>query len=312
MSIEIRKKGKSKLFYLAYSFRDNEKVRKIRKYLGSNLSEIELKEKRKQFEEIIRKQVEDYKKIKDPLHTVLSREEIKQIEELISRGRIKIDHLAEKDWLKFTELFTYDTNAIEGSTVSFIEVKNILEKNGWPDKSKWEISETYGVAEAIKYIRETEDRLSLGLIKELHRIIFKNSKQFAGKIRGAGIEVAVVDSLGRVLHRGSPQKRVIVLLKGLVEWYNKNRNKYHPLVLACVVHNQFENIHPFQDGNGRVGRLLLNNILLKHGLPPVNIQLENRSEYYKSLQAYGDEGDLRPSIELILKEYKNLRRELEK
>ncbi len=312
MNIEIRKKGKGKLFYLSYSFRDNGKVRKIRKYLGSNLSKGDLKEKRKQFEETIRKQIEDYKKIKDPLHTVLSKEEIKQIEGLLSRGDVKIEHLSEKDWLKFTELFTYDTNAIEGSTVNFIEVKSILGKNQWPDKSKWEISETYGVAEAIKYIRKTKEQISLDLIKELHRIVFKNSKPFAGEFRRVGIEVAVVDSSGRILHRGAPQKKVLILLKELVNWYNKNKSKYHPLVLACVVHNQFENIHPFQDGNGRVGRLLLNSILLKHKLPPVNIQLENRSEYYKALQEYENIGNLRPSIELILKEHNNFKKELEK
>ncbi len=56
--------------------------------------------------------------------------------------------------------------------------------------------------------------------------------------------------------------------------------------LAAVVHNQFEMIHPFQDGNGRVGRILLNNILLKNGLPPLNIELRNRREYYSALQAH--------------------------
>ena len=77
--------------------------------------------------------------------------------------------------------------------------------------------------------------------------------------------------------------------------------------MAAVVHNQFENVHPFQDGNGRVGRLILNNILLKHGMPPVNIELKNRQEYYSALQAYEKEGNLRPTIELILKEYKKLK-----
>ena len=309
MHIEVRKRGKSKLYYLAHSFRDNGKVRKKRKYLGSNLSKDEIKKRKKETEEDVRKQLEEHRKIKDPLHTVLSKDEIKQIEALVSRRDIKIEHLSEEDWLKFTELFTYDTNAIEGSTVSFIEVKNILEKHEWPDKSKWEISETYGVADAVKYVRKTKDHLSLNLIKELHKIVFKNSKPFAGKFREPGIEVAVVDSFGRIVHRGAPQKKIVSLLKELVNWYNKNKSKYHPIVLAAVVHNQLENMHPFQDGNGRVGRLLLNNILLKHKLPPVNIELKNRPEYYKTLQAYENEGNLRPSVELILKEYK-LKRDL--
>ncbi|MFH1835681.1 MAG: hypothetical protein ABH851_05795 [Methanobacteriota archaeon] len=59
-----------------------------------------------------------------------------------------------------------------------------------------------------------------------------------------------------------------------------------------------------------VGRLLLNNILLKHDMPPVNIELKNRRRYYDSLQAYEKKGDLRPTIELILKEYKKLNKTL--
>ncbi len=62
--------------------------------------------------------------------------------------------------------------------------------------------------------------------------------------------------------------------------------------------------------HGRVGRLLLNNILLKHNLPPVNIDFKNRAEYYLSLQEYEKNHNLRPAIDLILKEYKILRKKL--
>ena len=92
----------------------------------------------------------------------------------------------------------------------------------------------------------------------------------------------------------------------------RNRKKYPALVLSAVVHNQFENIHPFRDGNGRVGRLLMVNILLKHGKPPIDIELRNRQEYYKALQAYETQGNLRPTIELMLKEYKSLKLMLKK
>ena len=90
-----------------------------------------------------------------------------------------------------------------------------------------------------------------------------------------------------------------------------NKKEYPEILLAAVVHNQFENIHPFADGNGRVGRILLNNILLKNNLPPVNIDLKNQREYYQTLQFYEKEGNIRPTIELILKEYKNLKKIME-
>lgn len=86
--------------------------------------------------------------------------------------------------------------------------------------------------------------------------------------------------------------------------------KYPALILGAVVHNQFENIHPFRDGNGRVGRILLNNILLKNGLPPLNIDFKKRIEYYESLRRYESDKDLKPTIDLFIKEYKSLDREL--
>jgi len=143
---------------------------------------------------------------------------------------------------------------------------------------------------------------------ELHRLVFKNSKTFAGHFRKHGEEVAVIDSIGRVIHRGAPSHNVTTLLKSLAKWYNEYKNEYPPIVLAAVVHNQFENIHPFKDGNGRVGRLLLVNILLKHKLPPVNIEFKNRTSYYNALQEYELNGNIKPTIDLLIKEYKKLKK----
>ena len=119
--------------------------------------------------------------------------------------------------------------------------------------------------------------------------------------------MVITDAMGNIVHRGAPSGHVVSLLKELVSWYNKNRKKYPPIVLAAVVHNQFENIHPFRDGNGRVGRLLLINILLKHRMPPLNIELKNRRKYYAALQEYQNNHNIRPMIELMLKEYKRIK-----
>lgn len=306
MYIEKRKvKGKTK-YYLVHSYRHQKKVKKIRIYLGADLTKKELEEKRKSSEGDIKKKIEYLTKIHDPYQTILSSSELKELKSLEPTGKIKLLHLSEGDWLKFSEAFTFDTNAIEGSTITEKEVENILERNEWPEKPKEDISETYGVAQAVRYIRKTREHISLKLIKKLHRIIFKNSKSFAGKLREKGVEVVVADASGNVVHRGAPSAKVASLLQKLANWYNKNKKDYPPLVLAAVVHNQFENIHPFADGNGRVGRLLLINVLLKNGLPPLNIELKNRREYYSALQAYQRKNDLRPMIELMLKEYKKL------
>jgi len=308
MYIEKRKEGKKIKYYLAHSFREGGKVHKIRKFLGKDVSNEELKKRVSKARKIILGEIKQYQIISDPLKVPLSGDEIKFVEKLEINQKLKVFHLSEKQWRLFSELFTYNTNAIEGSELEQKEVKEILEKGKWPKKSKEDIAETYGVNNAIKFIQETKEHISLNLIKELHKTVFKNSKSFAGNFRKEDEEVVVKDGLGNVIHYGAPQQRIVSLLKELIEWHNKNKKKYPGLILAIVVHNQFENIHPFADGNGRVGRLLLNNILIKNKLPPININFKNRKEYYSALQEYEKNHNIRPMIDLLIKEYKSLKK----
>jgi len=311
--VEIRRVNDRKKYYLAQSYRSNSKVRKARIFLGTDLSEEEVRTRAGKAAGRLEEKVRSAKRIGDPYRTALSPHEVEEITFLTTRIKVKLAHLSEEDWKNFTEEFTYDTNAIEGSTVSKKEVRQVLEDRQWPPKTKEEISETLGVAEAVRYIRKVEDTVSFELIRELHRIVFANSNPFAGETRQkSGIEVSVVDSQGRVVHQGAPAKQVDSLLRNLVRWYKENQGRYPALVLAAVVHNQFETIHPFQDGNGRVGRLLLINVLIKHRLPPLNIELENRKEYYEALREYQATGDLRPMLNLMLREYRRLRAALKR
>jgi len=308
MHIEKRKQKKRIKYYLAHSFREGSKVHKIRKYLGVDLKETTLEERKQKAEALILEEINKYKIIQDPLNVELSKKDLEIVKRLETKIPLKVSHLSEKQWRIFSELFTYSTNAIEGSKLNSKEVRDILEKDKWPDKSKSDIAEAYGVNEAIEFIRNTKEHISIEFLREIHKIVFKNSKSFAGEFRKPNQEVIVADSLGNVVHEGAPQVRVIALLNELVEWYNNHKNKYPALVLAAVIHNQFENIHPFADGNGRVGRILLNNILLKHNFPPMNIDFKNRAEYYASLQAYERKHDLKPTIDLFMKEYKALKK----
>ena len=311
MYLEKKKTRKGIRYYLAHSFREGNKIHKIRKLLGTDLDEEILEERIKKAEQLIKEEVEKYQIINDPLEKELSKEEIEFVERLQKENNFKVYHFSEKQWKLFSELFTFNTNAIEGSELTDKEVSQIIEKDKWPkEKSKEEIAETYGVDEAITLIRETKEHLSLDLLKKIHKVVFKNSKQFAGEFRQKWQEVAVMSSTGKIFHEGAPQSRVIGLLDSLVEWYNRHKDKYPALILAAVVHNQFENIHPFADGNGRVGRIILNNILIKHNLPPINIELKNRLEYYATLQEYEKNKNIRPTIEFLLKEYKATKKEL--
>ncbi|MEK6820200.1 MAG: Fic family protein [Nanoarchaeota archaeon] len=313
MYLEKRKTKHGMKYYLAHSFREGGKVKKIRVYLGTKLKKKVLKERQEKAKSLLLQQINSFKIIRSPINYKFTKRELELIKTLKAKSKFKIFHLSEEEWKAFTELFAYNTNAIEGSTITQSEVFGILKENRWPfKKPKEEISETYGIAGAVKHLRKTKVNLSLKLMRDLHKIVFENSKSFAGKFREKGVEVGVRDGEGNIIHLGAPSSRVISLLTELVKWYNKNRKKLPPIVLASVVHNQFEYIHPFEDGNGRVGRLLLNNILLKHKLPPVNISFKNRKKYYQTLRDFQKTGNIRPTIELILKEYKDLRKKLKK
>ena len=220
MYIEIRRVGKNKKYYLAHSYRKGKAIKKVKVYLGSNLSMSELKAKRSIAEAQINMKIKAVEAIHDPLKTVISPAELEELRTLEAKGKIRIAHLGEAEWTRFAESFTYDTNAIEGSMVTAQEVKEILERDRWPaDRSREDISETYGVAEAIRYIRGNKEHLSLKLIKRLHLIVFKNSKHFAGKTRKKGEEVVVADAYGNVVHRGAPSTKVQSMLLELVRWY---------------------------------------------------------------------------------------------
>lgn len=311
MYLEERKNKSGIKYYLAHSFREAGKVHKIRVYLGSNISPQVLEQRKTNATDLLNQQLNSFKIIRSPINYKFSKRELALVEKIKKKKDFKVFHLSEHDWTKFTELFTYNTNAIEGSTITKEEVFDILANNRWPySKPKEDISETYGVARAIDHIRKSKEHLSLKLILDMHKIIFENSKGFAGKIREKGTEVGIRDQEGNIVHLGAPSTRVKGLLEELIKWYNQNKNKLPPIVLATVVHNQFEYIHPFEDGNGRVGRLLMSNILLKNKMPPVNIAMEDRKEYYEVIRIFQKSGDVRPTIELILKAYKRLEKEL--
>lgn len=295
MYIERRKLGKDVKQYLVHSYRDKGKVKKIRKYLGRNLAKEELEKAKNSAKLHILKLLEELNT--EVFLFTLTKNQIEKLNKFDEK--ISIMHLDQKEWKQFTEEFTYNTNAIEGSTVQRDEVPKILDKQ---KASGAEELETKGVAKAVNYIKNAKEEVSIELIKKLHKICFEGSKSFAGQLRN--VEVVVRNSRGGILHQGVPFSQLHSALNDMISWYKENKNKFKPLVLASIIHNQFEYIHPFQDGNGRVGRLLLNFALLKNKYPPINISLEDRAEYYLTLQEYQKKQNLKPTVEFLVKQYK--------
>lgn len=301
MYIEKRKSGKNIKYYLIHSYREGDKVEKIRKYLGSNLSKEELKDAKKRAEEKIRELLEELN-TKVFLFSLTK----KQIESLNKFSeKIEVMHLSRDEWETFIEDFVYNTNAIEGSTVTEEEVSKILHKKKAENEEE---IETKGVAKAVDYIRNTKEDVSLNLLLKLHDLCFQGSKPFAGKFRD--VNVVIRNSMRQIIHAGVSKEELKDYLEDFIEWYKENKGKFKPLTLAAIMHNQFEHIHPFQDGNGRVGRLLLNFILLKNNYPPVNIMLEDRLEYYQTLQKYSKQDDIKSTLKFLIQQYKKTLKEV--
>ena len=292
MFVEKRKIRNLVKYYLVHSYREKSKVKKIRRYLGSNLSKNELEKAKKNSENEIKRELEALNT--DIFNFSLTKNQV----EKLNKYDIKIHHFQHWEWKRFKEQFTYNTNAIEGSSVELKEVPEILKGKAIDSEEK----ETKGVAKAVDFIGDTKVEFSLELIKKLHKLCFAGSKDFAGSFRA--VEVAIRNSRGDILHRGVPVSELKEALDDLVGWYNRNKNKFKPLALAAILHNQFEHIHPFTDGNGRVGRLLLNYILIKNNCPPINILLKDRAEYYQALQEYHKHNSLTPMLKFLIKQYK--------
>jgi len=294
MFVEIRKRGKNKKFYLIHSYRSKSKIKRISSYLGSNLNEKNLLELKKKAEQQILEEIKE----RNILEFELSKEEIKLFKKY--EKDIAISHLQIPDWKRFTEDFTYNTNAIEGLAVALSEVKDLLNKKEKPKND--EDLETLNVSKAVEYIRTKKERMSVAFIKKIHHICFEETKHFAGKLRN--VEVIIRDGQGKIIHQGAPSEDVENLLNHLCRWYKEHNQKYPPFLLATVIHNEFERIHPFQDGNGRVGRLLLNYVLLQKEYPPINIKFKDRTRYYKCLQLYNQKNDVKSMLKFLIKQYK--------
>ena len=177
----------------------------------------------------------------------------------------------------------YNSNAIENSTLTLEDTEDILIHNQIrTDHEIREIYEAKNLAKAIKYLADNQtEPLSIELILKLHKILLTDiNDNFAGRFRSGNEWVRVGT------HIGANPKFVNDLMYELVERYNQPDNSYF-LEKIAFFHAEFENFHPFCDGNGRIGRLLTNYQLQLLGLPPIIIMNKTKTnEYYPALDNY--------------------------
>lgn len=192
----------------------------------------------------------------------------------------------------------YNSNAIENSTLTLEDTEDILIRNQIrTDHEIREIYEAKNLASAIEYLMDNpEKEISVELILKLHKTLLTNIRdEIAGRFR-SGKEWVRVGT-----HIGANPEFVNGFMHDLVRDYNSDDGKYF-LEKIAYFHAEFENIHPFGDGNGRIGRLITNEQLDMLGLPPIIIPNKSKfDEYYPALDEYTKTNKIDKLAELFAK-----------
>ena len=261
-SLVKRKQNGKILYYLKYSSRGNSR----QKYLGTRIPKN------------INKQKIDFE-------LKCYREEkyipLEKIHQNYSKHITEIDKKIIKDenhGFKITH--TYATQKIEGSTMTLSQTRNLLENGLSPkDTTIEDIIEAQQISEIFDELLITNNDVTLKLILHWHDTLFaKTDTNNAGNFRRQDV-APYFGKTQYVLWSDVSQD-----MSNLVKWYNKEKKTINPVELAAQFHYSFEMIHPFIDGNGRIGRLLINFILYKNNYPMSNVELKEKTSYINKLE----------------------------
>ena len=196
--------------------------------------------------------------------------------------------------------WTYHSNAIEGNTLTINETKVVLEGITVGGKTMREHLEVINHRDAITYVEgivKNGEPLSEWQIKNIHRLILKGiNDEYAGVYRDQQVFISGAKHV--------PPAPLLIneQMDKLLNWYDQETDHLHPITRGAMLHVIFVGIHPFIDGNGRTSRLLLNLELMKEGFPPIIIKVENRLQYYETLDKAHTEKDYGDFIQLVAKE----------
>ena len=188
------------------------------------------------------------------------------------------------------------TLAIEQNTLTLDQVTAVL--NGKrvlaPSKDITEVRNAFEIYERL----EALDPYSIDDLLAAHAVMMRGLEQEAGEFRSR--PVGVVNQAGEIVHFGTLPQYVPDAVTNLLEWVKSS--ELPMLIRSCVFHYEFELIHPFADGNGRVGRTLLNYWLMLNDHPPLIVYDEDKQDYYKALQQYDEEEVLEPLVTFFQQE----------
>jgi Fic family protein len=285
VNLRTKEVNGKKYYYLEHTIRDRGKFRMKRKYFGSQLpKDLDLIKERFMYELFLEKYENSLEKIKNKFGDDFSKYPPSAKEKYIESFMIR---------------FTYNTNRIEGSTLSLKETSDLLQQHITPrNKPIEDVKETEAHKKVFFEMINLKKELSLSIVLFWHKILLGGTKpDIAGIIRKHNVAIA------RSKADLPFPAELDILLEEFFNWYNKNKCKLNPVVFAALVHLKFVTIHPFSDGNGRISRLMMNFVLQKHGYPMLNIEYTNRNSYYNALERSQTKNKEYIFVQYLIKRY---------
>lgn len=195
---------------------------------------------------------------------------------------------------QFVVEYTYNSNAIEGNTLTLRETDMVLRGLTIDKKPLKEHMEAVGHKEAFEFVSELvkeKQPLSQSMIKQIHYLVLADKQEDRGVYRRVPVRIMGAK------HEPVQPYRIMPGMEQLLERYAHSEE--HIIPKLAWFHIEFERIHPFIDGNGRTGRLLVNLELMKAGYPPIDIKFTDRVAYYNAFDEYHSQNNLAPMTNLF-------------
>lgn len=223
-------------------------------------------------------------------------EQIDQLKKQLSHRRpltpAEVDALREM----FIVEHTYNSNAIEGNTLTLQETGLVLQGITIDRKPLKDHLEAVGYKEAFEYVEQfakEQKSLTEYEIKAIHSLVLSDRKEDRGQWRRVPVRIAGAATTPVQPYQIEPMIGALLADMGTIY------RKLHVVEQVALFHLRFESIHPFIDGNGRTGRLLMNLQLIQAGYPPINVKFADRRRYYEAFDSYAKNGTPEAMVTLV-------------
>lgn len=197
---------------------------------------------------------------------------------------------------EFAVEYTYNSNAIEGNTLTLQETAMVLEGITIDRKPLKDHLEAVGHRDAFAYVESIAAEgvsLSERVINDIHSLVLMDRPEDRGVYRRIPVRILGAETEPVQPYMIEPKMRELLLNDA------ERKKSMNPIERIARFHLEFERIHPYVDGNGRTGRLVMNLDLIREGYPSINVKFADRMAYYQAFDAYSQNRDAAPMVNLV-------------